>query len=165
MAARPTAFAQLIVMGSGLVLFPLSFVLASVVERRRFRGWGLVCVSLPLSVPLLFFLAVRIGGLLRDGLFDRDLPKLERIVQVSESRVATTGESTRIPVATADVSGPVWARRGSDGILTVTIFVGGGFPVKHLAYIYRSDDTFPAELSKSWPKMKRRQQKWFEVSD
>ncbi len=167
LGARPTVQAQFVMMGSGLALFPLSFVLASVVQRRRFRGWISVCVALPLTVPVLFLLAARIGGSLRESFFVRDLPKLEQIVQFAKSQVAPNGESKQIPVpaAVANLPGPVWTSRITDGTLITTIFVVGGFPVKHFAYVHCSNDTIPAEMTKAWPKITRRQPHWLEVSD
>jgi hypothetical protein len=165
MAARPTNEAQLLMMATGLLLFPLSVAVPAFLPRTRSSLRTLRWVG-PLLVPLLFVSAAWIGHLLRARLFYRDLPELERVVHlVATGSIAVHDGRVALPAELSDLARVVFAQREPDGTLQVTFVVGGGFPVKHLAYLYRSDGRFPPELTRDWPKRRDRQQNWVEVSD
>jgi len=59
----------------------------------------------------------------------------------------------------------VHAWKDEHGVLTVVFFVGGGFPVKHLAYLYRADGRISPEIERDWLRIREKEPKWYVVSD
>jgi hypothetical protein len=146
-------------------------VVASIVcffwEWRQRRWLSLlpfgVCVA---SVVL----SVAMVRTISHALFVWSLPSYEAVVQQMESgSIPVSTEMARIPQAEsqARLAYTVLAWKDTNGVLTVTFITGGGFPVKHSGYLYRSSGVIePGSLADSlWPHRQEKRPKWFSVSD
>lgn len=166
MAARPSGSLQLWYPLLGGVLLVLSLMIPSCVLPQWKVAYAWRWLGL-LLMPLLLVIGIWGGRKMRAVLFQRDLPALQRVVdlvakgevRVDDGRVVLTDTSSS---PTKYVQSR-WDEASS--ALELTFFVGGGFPVKHFAYLYRSDGKFPRDRLRHWPKRRQRAEHWFEVSD
>lgn len=117
--------------------------------------------------PAALFSALLLSRPLRAYYFQRDLPRMREIVRGLEN--GTLAIKRERPVGLSEqqksFAYSIQAYRDKTNALTVTFYVGGGFPVKHQAYLYRSDDTLTPEVTRDWVHGTKRAPRWYEVSD
>lgn len=65
---------------------------------------------------------------------------------------------------TVDLNHRIFARKESDGTVTITFFTGGSFPVHHFGVAYSSDDDEGAVSERLRANVKRIRQYWFQWS-
>ncbi len=119
-----------------------------------------------LLAPLSLVLAAFLGGHIRSYLFYRDLPRMKEVVAlIQDGSISLTHGRLNLPSRYGSLAYATHANRDAAGTLTVEFFVGGGFPVKHHAYLYLSDGVMTPEIRRDWPSGLRREKQWFEVSD
>jgi hypothetical protein len=74
-------------------------------------------------------------------------------------------EAEHVPIsALGSLAYTVHARRDDMGILTVEFFWGRGFPLKHTAFIYRSNGAWAQDPRLDW-RATRLADNWFRASD
>lgn len=131
--------------------------------NRRFRGWMLCTLG---AIPLLILLVRTMMPFVSDQLFIRDLPGLNRVVGKIEKGTLRRCEYP-MPLIDDDIAVAKAYRvePRADGVLTISFFIGGCFPVKHLGYVYTADGKIPDDLKHYWPHGFRRGPKWFQVWD
>jgi hypothetical protein len=105
-----------------------------------------------------------------DAGFVRIMPRYATVVQQMETgQIVVLNTPTRVVLSgkEAELAYAVWADKATNGTLTVTFFVGGGFPVKHWGYLYRSSGENPPEewWIKSYWMGRRLNDKWFYIFD
>lgn len=154
--ARPGGSAELLVMLTALptLLCWLAslFLLRDKMHRRR-------AAAVVLLAPAFLCIIPTVGPSLRAARFRRDLPRLREVVHLAERGQFSDGQPLPAPYQSL-----AYAVRVERKPLRVTFYVGGGFPVKHEAYVYRADDSIDA-LRRDWPRAVRRLPHWFEASD
>ena|SRR5687767_5092034 len=134
-------------------------------ERLRDRA------AIPLAVGLgTAVIAVIVAPRLFDAGFARIMPRYAGVIQQIEAgQVAVGSDPTAITLRNADakLGYAAWATRASNGVLMVTFFVGGSFPVKHWGYLYSSaGEILEGSFEDSqWPKRRRLREKWFYIAD
>jgi hypothetical protein len=164
--ARPGGISQLLLTlsalllaGSWIIVFIISFF-----PRNRLH-WK-KSISVLLLTPLSLFFALFLGRHISDYLFYRDLPRMKEVVAlIQNGRIPISDGKVIMPAKYQSLSYGTHAYRDADGTYTVTFFVGGCFPVKHLCYLYRSDNIITPDIRRDWPSGFRREKCWFEVWD
>ena len=107
---------------------------------------------------------------LMDAGFARVMPRYTALIQQMESgQIVVSNTPTRVVLSgpDAELAYVVLADRTTNGILTVTFFVGGSFPVKHWGYLYRSSGEDPPDdwwIKNDWIG-RRLNNKWFYIFD
>ena len=168
-AAHPIATLQL---GSMLLIpFLVGAALVSVVlVFARWRRQG-VRALIPLFACGLFAVApFEVARPVRAAIRAWAFPSYERLVaRIESGAIPVSGELHRVDGAESEArfAYAVLAGRDSNQVLTVEIFTGGGFPVKHDGYLYCSAGTIaPGSLSdERWRRRKDLGRGWFEISD
>jgi hypothetical protein len=101
---------------------------------------------------------------IKDLIFNRNLPKYEKIVSMinrSEIDVDTSRKRIELPSDYKALAYATFGERDNKGVLTIEFFTGAGFPVKHSGYIYRSDGQLSSDsdIHKRWRYIKRKNPK------
>ena len=75
-------------------------------------------------------------------------------------------ERVEVPSAYRHLAYTVIADEEPNGVLTAEFLTGGGFPVKHSGYLYRSDDE-PRKWKhiSRWPRLRKIESRWYRISD
>jgi hypothetical protein len=164
--ARPNVNAQLLLILSLLVLlFSWLAVLVSLFPARN-KQHRLKAAVVLLLAPLCPVVAGFLGGHVRNYLFYRDLPRMKEVVAlIQNGSIPVTGGRINLPTKYESLAYGAHAYRDAKGALTVIFFAGGGFPVKHHCFLYRSDGIITPEIRRDWPSGTRKEKQWFEVSD
>lgn len=164
--ARPNAGPQMLLTLTILVMVVVWPAVLVSLFRTQARTYRLRAAALLLLAPASLVLAVNVSGPVRDYLFYRDLPQMKKVVSlIVNGTLPVPKEKTGVPVKYKESNYETRAERDSSGALTVEFLVGGGFPVKHYAYLYRSDGVLTRRITSFWPASRRREPQWFEVSD
>ncbi|MEI9865475.1 MAG: hypothetical protein WDN00_13190 [Limisphaerales bacterium] len=134
-------------------------------RRWRFRAFIPVAVCMATLV-----VTNSVSPRLMDAGFARVMPRYTALIQQMDGgQMVVSNISTRVVLSglDAELAYVVWADRETNGVLTATFFVGGGFPVKHWGYLYRSSGENPPRdwwIKNDW--MGRRlNDKWFYIFD
>jgi len=153
-----------------LLLLIINFVGGIVIwKRHRYKSF------LPLSICLFtvlfsFIIAPYVGSKIKDRIFYHRLYDYEKVISLfQEKELVAPHELGRVelPKKYQYLGYTVLAELDSEGTLTVEFLTGGGFPVKHLGYLYCSDGNIPPELKyrKRWPYLSRINDNWFRIAD
>lgn len=165
-AARSNMNAQLLLMLSLLVLCGLCLIVFISLFFKQNKPYRIKMIVALLLAPACLFCAGFWGRQIGDYLFARDLPRLKQAVRLIESGAVPIKKGRlELPEQYRDLAYSVHARRDNLGVLTVTFFVGGGFPVKHQCYLYRANGVLTNAIKEDWPSGFRREKQWFEVHD
>lgn len=131
---------------------------------RSFVPLGACCASLILSVP-----AVKVGGSIGEWRFLSRLSEYEAVVSLMQADSIVVSRELQHLDLPARFSGLAWAtlaERDSSGVLTVEFMTGGGFPVKHSGYLYRSKGSLEEWPHASrWPRARLVRDNWYAISD
>ena len=164
--ARPALSNQLLFTLSFLLLlllYPIVFFGLFFAQNKPLRPQMALALIL---APLSLFVGGFLGGHASTYLFYRDLPRMKEVVALLQSRPLTSRrEHIYLPAQYKDLAYSTQAGKDSQGMVTVLFLVGVGFPVKHVYYLYRSDDTISPNLRLEWRGGYRREKYWFQVSD
>lgn len=121
-------------------------------------------LSLVLSIP-----AASAGGAVREWLFRSRLPKYEEVVGLIAAGTINVDQDLRLvelPAKYSELAAATLAEQDSSGTITIEFIIGGGFPVKHTGYLYRSHGTLEDwRHSGRWPKAKQLSDHWYAISD
>jgi signal transduction histidine kinase len=163
---RSTPYNQLLFMLMLLILFFTWMTVLFSLFFKQNKQHRLKAVGVLLLAPASLVLAVWLGFHLSTYLFYRDLPRMKEVIALIENgKIPITERRIALPSKYESLAYMTHASRDLKGVLTVTFYVGGGFPSKHIAYLYRADDTITPEISMEWPSGRRRIKQWFQVSD
>ena len=107
----------------------------------------------------------------REKVFAERLPQYEEAVRVMGSKIS--GEPVflkgkEVPKTYQHLAYWIHAKKDEGNVLVVTFFWGGGFPVKHSAFVYRSDGWLPpkgTDFRREWPFAERINKNWLRVGD
>lgn len=153
--------AVLIVLITDLVVVPDQW------KRYRFKSFLPFCVGslcLAMSVP-----SVISGHLLRDHLFRCRLPQYEAVLRMMmDGSIEVREQLGRIelPSKYSNLALMTLAQKDDNDILTAEFIIGGGFPVKHSGYLYRSDGELQKwEHAARWPRWFKIDDHWYRISD
>ncbi len=107
---------------------------------------------------------------IKDIVFKKNLAKYEKIVSMidyGEIKIDTSRKKIELPDDYKTLAYVAFGKRDSEGVLTIELFTGAGFPVKHSGYIYRSDGQLSSDsdIYKRSRYIKRKNQKWFYFVD
>lgn len=160
-AYRPGLLPQLGLMISGPVIVVVACVYAVRSRDRWLRRMVVIC-----SLIAAFPFGVIVGHRVRDLDFrvrrrERYQAIVDRIRERRSSEVSA--ELTRLPVQQS-LAYTAFARRTQNGTVRVEFFWGGGFPVKHTAYIYTSTGVPTDGAWDQWW-YRRLDDHWFEAGD
>jgi len=165
-ASRTNTNAQLLLMLSLLILFVLCLAVFASLFPSKNKPYRVKLVGALLLVPFSLFAAGFLGRHIGDYLFYRDLPRMKKVVAlIQDGSIPVTKGRIKLPSQFQDLAYSTQARKDEKGVLTVIFFVGGGFPVKHQCYLYRSNGVLTNDIKKDWPSGFRREKQWFEVHD
>ena len=147
-----------------------SWIASIVCVFACWRRWHIRAL-VPLAICIATAIVSRtVSHPLMEAGFARILPRYATLVQQMETgQIVVSNTPTRVVLSgkEAELAYAVWADKATNGILTVTFFVGGGFPVKHWGYLYRSSGENPPQawwIESDW--MGRRlNDKWFYIFD
>ena len=166
--ARPDAIVQVITMLFAVLLFVpwLAVLITALSLSHRDQHYRMPSAVVLILAPASLFVALFVGSHIRDYLFYRDLPRLKEMVTlIKDGSLQTRNERIEIPDRYKGLAYSIHSDSTANGGLMVTFFVGSGFPVKHLCYVYRSDDAMTDDMKDDWHIIHRREKHWFEVSD
>lgn len=148
-----------------LITFVAWMFLLGFLFRKQSQQQRLFKVAVLLAAPLYLFLATPLALSIDNFLFARALPRYQKVVdQIKTRSVIPRKGVVQLPSSDRDLAYRVRAATNKN-IWTITFLVGGGFPVKHKAYIYKSDDKWTNADWRDWSSYKRRAPYWFEASD
>lgn len=85
--------------------------------------------------------ALKLGGSIGEWRFLSRLSEYEAVVSLMQADSIVASRELQYLELPARFSGLAWstfAERDSSGVLTVEFLTGGGLPVKHSGYLYRS---------------------------
>ncbi len=158
----------LLILGLGGVLMTL--VAASLFVWRHWKHFHLFAVA---PVALLFLLCpatLAVGRAARWGQFAWRFPHYQALVErVEASQGLASGEVKRVPLSAAErkFCYNVLAQRDTNGVLTVELLTGRGFPVKHSGYLYTSSGSIQSGsfFDTRWHARTELRPKWFRISD
>jgi len=165
-AAQPSGLTQLfsILLTLALLVFGfISFVFVFLLWRQE-RWRSLIPVG---ACALVVLLAPEVGGLIRQFMFDRSLPRYESIIRQMESgSLPVSAELRRVPQVESSLAYAVLAQR-TNGVLSVEFLTGSGFPVKHSGYLYCSSGLIErgSQMDSRWPMRREVRPLWFRISD
>jgi hypothetical protein len=150
--------------------YSVSWVASIVCVFARWRRWRFRAF-IPLALCIITAIVPgMISHRLMDAGFVRIMPRYSALVQQMETgQIVVSNTPTRVVLSANDVGLAylVWADKTTNGVLTVTFFVGGGFPNEHWGYLYRSSGENPPQewwIENDW--MGRRlNDKWFYIFD
>jgi len=155
-------------LGLGLYLLALGFaVLFAWTERKELR----LLAVIPLAVCLGSCAATAVvGRSARTAQFEKRLPRYEALVErIRAGDALVSGRVISVPLVETerDLGYAVMAQRDADGVLTVELLTGGGFPVKHSGYLYSSSGSVKSGsfFDERWPFKTAVKQNWFRISD
>lgn len=171
-AYRPHVLTQV----AGMFLFFSHFIIIVISLIGIFVFWEDYGskATIPFVIGILSLFVVvesgKVGHKIRLNVFNKRLPQYEDAVQMVENTITNeylrwSGE--RIPKEFRHLAYLISARRKKD-VLIVNFLWGGGFPVKHTAFVYISDGRLPGkgtDFRKDWPHCTRINEHWFKVSD
>ncbi len=132
----------LMILGSGGFLLAVMFSsLFAWSERKQLRALAII--------PLLLCFgscagANALGRNARRAQFERDFPRYVALVErIQTDTMLASGKVVSVPVfeAERDLVYRLLAEKATNGVLTVELLTGGGFPVKHSGYLYSSSGT------------------------
>jgi len=170
---RPDLCSQI----GGMLGYAYLFVMLIVSFIALFRFWekhGLFSI-IPFVILLLCFkanaISLKMGHDKRSEVFAELLPQYEEAVRVMESK--TSGgvvflKGEEVPEIYRHLAYWIHAKKDDENVLVVTFFWGGGFPLKHTAFAYRSDGQLPpkgTDFRREWPFTERINENWFRVGD
>jgi heme A synthase len=172
-SVRPSTGLQLGGMLLSLVLLGLlaASLAASLFGSRSDRSNGrqagkpshLAALLLVTLVP-----ATLLGYWVRERRFEAQRPRFEEIVAMLGDGRLQAGDGlgpVSLPARYQDLGVFVLAEKAG-GILTVEFLTGGGFPVKHTGYLYRSAGRLGEwRLAKRWPRWSQIDAHWYRISD
>ena len=155
------------------LLFTLSFFSLSIawmflcgsLLRKQSSQQRLYKIAVLLTAPLYLVLSTKIALPVEDFLFARSLPRYQSVVErIKNGSIKIRDRRVQLPSQERDLAYVARAAK-TNGTWTITFLVGGGFPVKHKAYVYKSDDKWTNADWRNWSSYKRRAPYWFEASD
>lgn len=151
-----------------LLLLPVTFVLVFALWKRyRFRSFLPFCITAA-SIVLLLPTA-RVSSFACDCIFRARLPQYEAVIRdMINGKIAVPAEGGRIdlPERYSHLAYATLADKDANGILTVEFLTGGGFPVKHWGYLYRSHGSLSEwEYADRWPHQQKIEDHWYWVAD
>ena len=118
---------------------------------------------------VMIFPSIISGGLLRDHLFRSRLPQYKSVLGMMMDGSIDVGDELRLielPPEYSSLASGTMAQKDSNGILTVEFIIGGGFPVKHSGYLFRSEGKLQDwEHAGRWPYRYKIDEHWYRISD
>ena len=128
---------------------------------------------MPFGTALLFIALLIPSNLLgmqaRMLKFRMQKPKYEKVIELMElGEIPVSNGIGRVDIP-PEYSHPAYAiiaDRDTNGVLSVEFLIGGGFPVKHTGFLYRSDDN-PKKWKHitRWPRVIKTERCWYRISD
>jgi hypothetical protein len=166
---RPTPGLQLGIICAWLAL--LVILLASAARVRavwRQRGWRALFILLP---PLMAVGASCVAPAIGDHWsladFQRERPFYDIVVERADTSTSrrTILPSDSLPFPIRRIVHRVLWWRDSVGVLGVEFWAGGGFPARHVAYLYYTGDTarLKAAVGGRWRIRRSLGNSWYEV--
>lgn len=148
----------------------LALILSLIFAGTEWRQLRLLAV-----IPLLLWFGsclatTAVGTASRRAQFERELPRYQALVErIQAGSRLDSGKVASVSLSEAerDLGYNVLAERDTNGVLTVEILTGGGFPLKHSGYLYNSSGRIiPGSFFDSrWPFKTEVKPKWFRISD
>lgn len=137
-----------------------------------FRNWGKdkFLSFTPLMVCLLSIITpILVGKEVRKILFNYRLPEYQVMISRIESEYVGVDRelfTVQIKPTEKNLALNVYAIR-EDGSLYVEFLTGGGFPVKHVGYLYSQSGIIPANsvMGKRWPSYRKINEYWYAFGD
>jgi hypothetical protein len=155
-------------LGFGGFLLALMFsLLFAWTERRQLRLLAVIPLMLCFGSCAA---TTALGRAARQAQFERQFPRYQALVErIQAGNMLVSGEVVSVPLAEAerDLGYGVLAERNTNGVLTVELLTGGGFPVKHSGYLYSSSGSIDrgSFFDSRWPFKTEVRSKWFRISD
>lgn len=155
-------------LGFGGFLLALVFSLLFICTEHKQLRW------LALA-PLLLFLGscvatTAMSRAAHRAQFEKNFPRYLALVEriQADNRLAS-GKVVTMPLMDADrdLVYLVLAERNTNGVVSIELLTGAGFPVKHSGYLYTSSGTVePGSFFDSrWSRRSEVKPKWFRISD
>jgi hypothetical protein len=132
----------------------------------RFR----VALQREICLILITYIGLRVGVTVRDAVFRSRIAQYERAAQeiLADSEVNELFANKRIPVEWSSLARVIQVKRASEKRGMVIFYTAGVFPVKHVGYIYQSEDRMDAINGDSKPEffgLQRVSPRWFRFYD
>ena len=103
------------------------------------------------------------------GTIRRQFPRYVALVERIQADNTLASGIVSVPFSEAerDLGYNLLAERNTNGVLTVELLTGGGFPVKHSGYLYTSSGSIQlgSFFDSRWPLRTEVKPKWFRISD
>ena len=162
---KANVWTQLLSMLLLLATFVAWMFLLGALFRRQSAQQRFYKVAVLFAAPLYIFISTPIAISIDNFLFARSLWRYQNIVdQTKSGAIKLQNDRIELPSQDRDLAYRVWVDKKKN-VWTITFLVGGGFPVKHRGYIYKSDDKWTNADWRNWSSYKRRAPYWFEASD
>ena len=132
------------------------------IEQKERIWCYLALVSCLMAIVSVFSL----GPFLNRQAFEQHLSRMTDFLTLARPIAPAEHASLledEIPEDLRDIIYVIHVKRRSASAYDAAFFYGAGFPVKHSAWYFSSDDTPPPR--RDWPKQLRLQKNWFKVAD
>lgn len=99
--------------------------------------------------------------------FEFQKPQYEEVVQlIQKGEIIVNDHKVEVPLKYKHLADVIYADYDAGGVLTIEFFSGRGFPLKHIGFLYRSDDA-PDKWKdiRRWPRHKKVDAGWYLISD
>jgi hypothetical protein len=155
-----------------LILAYFLFLIYSIflipIKWRNYKVAALVPFGINLCTLVLLFSILISGHYLQRIVFQISLPGYKKVIQqINDGRFPLNVPDKVYPISPSKILIPfcygVKAWIEEPNILTVEFWTGGGFPVKHRGYLYRSNNEIDSSLQakRDWPFMEKIQDNWW----
>jgi hypothetical protein len=154
-----------------------SYVLAVINFIAIFVFWSeydfkaLVPVGISIATFVLCNCSAKLGYQVNLYVFNKRINQFEDAVQMIDNRIVDSNpirlDGEEIPEQYRHLAYFIYGEK-KDNVLRVDFVWGIGFPCKHIAYVYLSNDKIPEgdpDFRKDWYRCHRIREKWFRVSD
>ncbi|MGD0553054.1 MAG: hypothetical protein ABSB25_10450 [Sedimentisphaerales bacterium] len=158
-----------------LVLY--SVVLAIINFTAIFVFWSeydskaLIPIGISVATFALCICSIIVGDHVNLFVFNRRISQFEDAIRMIDNRIVDSNpirlRGEEIPEEYRHLAYFIYGEK-KNGILRADFYWGSGFPCKHVAYVYLSNDEIPgkgSDFRKDWYRYHRIKEKWFRVSD
>ncbi len=166
--STPTQILSGFFLGILFVTFLIAFFKGAIQILEDGFG-GMIPAVMALLILIASFYTPRLGHAYRDYVFRKNLPRYQELVEVVKQQpLPLQWRKTDIPEKYRDLTDFIYAQNEPYDQWSASFGWGGGFPVKHCAFLYISGKDInrcSEHLKAYWPHREKICDHWYRVGD